>query len=305
MSDLSDSRMPRDDGAEDQNSLGHLFKGWFRSVLGGRDEMSLRATIEELLAEQGGEEGSMGAGECALLSNILKLGDSTVSDVMVPRADIRAINVETPFRDVVRRMAQEAHSRLPVYRETLDDVLGMVHIKDVLGAIAAGGDPKLEDLVREVSIVAPSMAVVDLLMQMRQKHQHLALVVDEFGGIDGLVTFEDLVEEIVGEIEDEHDEANEARILERPDGTLIADARLSVEDFEKRVGEILTEEEREDIDTLGGLVVLLAGRVPGRGETLRHSSGTEFDILDADHRRIKRLRVRNLPTENAVVRAAG
>ena len=305
MSEISDSRTPREDGAEDQHSLGHLFKGWLRTVLGGRDDNTLRETIKELIEEQDSEEGSMGAGERALLANILKLRDRSVADVMVPRADIAAVEVDTSMAALVHRMADEAHSRLPVYRETLDDVVGMVHIKDVIAAVAGHKPVELKDIVRDLTIVAPSMPVVDLLVQMRQKRQHMALVVDEFGGIDGLVTIEDLVEEIVGEIEDEHDEQTSPRLVERPDGSIIADARVSIEDFEERVGPVLTEEEREDIDTLGGLVVSLAGRVPGRGEMLKHPSGLEFEIVEADPRRIKRLRVRNAPANSSLLAATG
>jgi len=305
MSEISDSRTPREDGAEDQHSLGHLVRGWFRTVIGGHTDATLRATIQELIEEQDGDEGSMGAGERALLANILKLRDRTVDDVMVPRADIVAVDVDTPFPVLVQRMAEDAHSRMPVFRETLDDVVGMVHIKDVLAAVAQGRTVELKDIVRDLTIVAPSMPVVDLLVQMRQKRQHMALVVDEFGGIDGLVTIEDLVEEIVGEIEDEHDEEASPRLVERPDGSILADARVSIEDFEDRVGSFLTEEEREDIDTLGGLVVSLAGRVPGRGEMLTHPSGLEFEIVEADPRRIKRLRVRNAPANSSALAEAG
>ncbi|RJF81506.1 HlyC/CorC family transporter [Azospirillum cavernae] len=300
MSEISDSRTPRDDGAEDHHSLGHLFKGWLRTVMGGRGDSSLRATIEELIDDSDSAEESVGAGERALLTNILKLRGRTVADVMVPRADIVALDIETPFPALIQKIAEEGHSRLPVFRETLDDVIGVIHIKDVLTimarqALGEGADADLQSIVREVKIVAPSMRVLDLLVEMRQSRSHLALVVDEFGGIDGLVTIEDLVEEIVGEIEDEHDEAAAPRLDERPDGSLIVDARLPIEDFEERVGPVLTDEEREDIDTLGGLVVSLAGRVPARGELLTHPSGLEFEIIDADSRRLKRLRVRNAP----------
>ncbi|PWC41325.1 hemolysin family protein [Azospirillum sp. TSO22-1] len=305
MTDTSDSRMPRDDGADDQHSLGHLFRGWLRSAIRGRGDNTLRDTIEELIEDDDESESSMGAGERTLLANILKLRDRTVVDVMVPRADIVGIDVDTPLPALIQRMSDEAHSRLPVYRETLDDVVGMVHIKDVLACVASQKAMELKDIVRDVSIVAPSMPVLDLLLQMRQTRQHMALVVDEFGGIDGLVTIEDLVEEIVGEIEDEHDEAAQPRLVERPDGSLIADARISIEDFEARVGPVLTEEEREDIDTLGGLVVSLAGRVPGRGELLKHPSGLEFEIVEADPRRIKRLRVRNMPANINELAATG
>ncbi len=306
MSEISDSRTPREDGAEDQHSLGHLFKGWLRTVWGGRGDSTLRATIEDLIEDLGEEEGSVGAGERALLTNILKLRETTVADVMVPRADIVAVDIDTALPDLVQKIAEEGHSRLPVYRETLDDVVGVIHIKDVLTVVArqavgADADADLKGIVREVKIVAPSMPVLDLLVQMRQTRRHLALVVDEFGGIDGLVTIEDLVEEIVGEIEDEHDEDAAPRLVEKPDGTLIADARLPIEDFEQRVGPVLTEDEREDIDTLGGLVVSLAGRVPARGELLTHPSGLEFEIVDADSRRLKRLRVRNAPANSSAL----
>ncbi len=305
MTETSDSRTPRDDGAEDQHSLGQLFRGWLRSTIRGRGDTTLRDTIEELIEDDDESEGSMDAGERTLLANILKLRDRTVVDVMVPRADIVGLSVDTPLPAVIQLISEDAHSRLPVYRETLDDVIGMVHIKDVLSCIASQKVRELKDIVREVSIVAPSMPVLSLLLQMRQTHQHMALVVDEFGGIDGLVTIEDLVEEIVGEIEDEHDEAAEPRFVERTDGSLIADARISIEDFETRVGPVLTEEEREDIETLGGLVVSLAGRVPSRGELLKHPSGLEFEIVDADPRRIKRLRVRNVPVTESALAVTG
>lgn len=305
MTDNSDSRLPREDGAEDQHTLGHLFRGWLRTVLGGRGDSTLRDTIEELIEEQDQSADPLGAGERVLLANILKLGERTVADVMVPRADIVAIDVETPLPRLVQRMADEAHSRVPIFRDTLDDVLGMIHIKDVLALVAGQRQGGLTDIVRDVMIVAPSMPVLDLLKQMRQTRQHMALVVDEYGGIDGLVTIEDLVEEIVGEIEDEHDDLHVSRLVERPDGTLLADARVAVEEFEARVGPVLTEEEREEIDTLGGLVVSIAGRVPGRGETLIHGpSGIQFEVVDADRRRIKRLRVRNMPANEAAALAA-
>ncbi|MBB6254909.1 hemolysin family protein [Nitrospirillum iridis] len=295
MADLSDSRTPRDDGAEDHGSLTQQFRGWLRAALGGRVDPTLRDTIEELIEETSADETSVGGNERTLLTNILKLRGRTVVDIMVPRADILGIEVSISLTDLIRRFSEDAHSRMPVYRETLDDVLGMVHIKDILAVVADQRPFDLPSIVREVQIVAPSMPVLDLLLHMRQAHQHMALVVDEFGGIDGLVTIEDLVEEIVGEIEDEHDDAVQPRLIERPDGTLIADARLPLEDFEARVGPVLDEDEREEVDTLGGLVFSLAGRIPRRGETLVHPSGIEFEVMDADPRRIKRLRVRNLP----------
>ncbi|HZH27837.1 MAG TPA: hemolysin family protein [Azospirillaceae bacterium] len=297
MTDLSGPRSPRADGADDQSHQGGFpqqFKGWLRTVFGGRAESGLREALEELVDDRGSPD-AMSDEERRLLGNILKLRKRTASDIMVPRADIFAIEIDTPTDEVVRRLAEEAHSRVPVFRETLDDVVGMVHIKDIMASVVRGTSTPLKDMLREVLIVAPSMPVLALLVQMRQTRHHMALVVDEFGGIDGLVTIEDLLEEIVGEIEDEFDEENSHRVVMRPDGSLIADARLPIEDFEAKVGPVLTDEERDEIDTLGGLAFSLAGRVPARGETLTHQSGLEFEIIDADPRRVKRVRVRNLP----------
>ena len=168
----------------------------------------------------------------------------------------------------------------------------MVHIKDVIAAEVAHPPPPLRELVRDVLIVAPSMPLLDLLLEMRLSRQHMSLVVDEFGGIDGLITIEDVVEEIVGDINDEHDNDTPPTLEPVADDVWVADARVPVEDFENVVGNILEEEEREDIDTLGGLVFSLAGRVPARGELLVHPSGLEFEVVDGDPRRIKCLRIR-------------
>jgi CBS domain containing-hemolysin-like protein len=220
---------------------------------------------------------------------------------MVPRADIVAIPHDVTLPDLVAKMAKESHSRLPVYRESLDDIIGFVHIKDVLPFWGAEKPFKLEDILRRVLFVAPSMRALDLLLQMRAARIHMALVVDEYGGIDGLVTIEDVVEEIVGEIEDEHDVDEGPKLVREGEGTFVADARLPLEEFEEAFGEVLTQEEREaDLNTLGGFVVSLAGRVPGRGEIIAHPAGVEFEVLDADPRRLKRLRVRRTtakPTE--------
>jgi magnesium and cobalt transporter len=180
-------------------------------------------------------------------------------------------------------------------------VLGFVHVKDILGHLVEGrladGRPvQLATLVRKVLVVAPSMPVLDLLLQMRLSRIHMAMVVDEFGGIDGLVTIEDLIEEIVGEIEDEHDDAATPQLAQRADGSVIADARTPIEEFEERFAVRLRDADaEEDIDTLGGLVFMLAGRVPSRGEIIPHPGGVSFEVLDADPRRVKRLRVRGLP----------
>ncbi len=234
--------------------------------------------------------------ERVLIGNILKMHDRTAADVMVPRGDIVAVDGEEPFGDLVKTLVRHGHSRLPVYRETLDDVIGYVHVKDVLAPVAERRPAKVSGLLRKVLFVAPSLPILDLLVQMRQARTHIAMVVDEFGGIDGLVTIEDLIEEIVGEIEDEHDVGIAPTLSERPDGSVIADARIPIEALEQQSGARLrSAEDQEDVDTLGGLVFTLAGRVPKRGEIIPHPVGIEFEVLDADPHRIKRLRVRGLP----------
>jgi magnesium and cobalt transporter len=265
-----------------------------RDKLRSRDaEAMLRDTIEEIIEERETPLAPIGAQERTLIANVFKLRELTAYDVMVPRADIIAVDSEVSFASLMKIANREAHSRLPVYRESLDDVIGMVHVKDLLSYWGREGDFKLENVLRKVLFVAPSMRVLDLLLEMRKTRLHMALVVDEYGGVDGLVTIEDLVEEIVGEIEDEHDVDDRPRLISQPDGSFLADARLAISDFEARVGTVLTPEEREaDIDTLGGLVVAQAGYLPARGEIITHSSGYEFEVLEADPRKLKRLRVR-------------
>lgn len=302
MSDPGPARPARDGAHEDFAPLQGL-KNWLRSLRRGRNgDSSLRHAIEELIEESEGESEAalISRDESSLLFNILKLRDLTAYDIMVPRADIAAISSDITLDTLVREIIEQGHSRYPVFRETLDDVVGMVHIKDVMACMSGDRPFDLAALMRKVLFVAPSMRALDLLLQMRMSRIHMALVVDEFGGIDGLVSIEDVVEEIVGEIEDEHDVLEGPKLLARPDGTLVADARATIEEFEERVGPVLTEEEREqDIDTLGGLVFSLTGRVPSRGELVTHPSGIAFEVLDADPRRIRRLRVRNLPPVSA------
>ena len=262
-----------------------------------RNGESLRETIDEMIEEPPADgPHPLSAQERVLIGNILKVHDRTAADAMVPRVDIVALDVETSFPEVVKFMVEQGHSRVPVYRETLDNVIGFVHAKDLLGPAAERRETKLSLILRKVLFVAPSVPILDLLVQMRQARTHIAMVADEFGGVDGLVTIEDLIEEIVGEIEDEHDVADEPRLAERADGTLIADARTPIEALEERQGVRLRPSgEQEEVDTLGGLVSSLAGRVPKRGEVIAHPSGIEFEVLDADPRKIKRLRVRRSP----------
>ena len=228
-----------------------------------------------------------------------------VSDVMTPRADISALEISTPLAEVVRQFVEVEHSRMPIYRETLDDPVGVVHIKDLMRLIAPPeGDaetwpappwrePVLHRLRRDVLYVPASMRTADLLLRMRVARIHMALVIDEFGGTDGLVTLEDLIEAVVGEIDDEHDEEAEPQVVARPGGVFEADARVPLEEIETLLGETLSPEDlEEEIDTVAGLVATLAGRVPQRGEVIVHPDGWEFEVVDADPRRIRRLRIR-------------
>lgn len=296
---------------------GSFIGSLWRSIAGlfgaGSGDSQLRDTIEEIIEEiqenDKSEEGSspIGDDERVMLGNILKLRHVTAHDVMVPRADIVASDVEITLTELINTMSSVGHSRLPVYRETLDEVVGIVHIKDVIEYVQHDRPFDITNILRRVLVVAPSMRVLDLLLDMREKRVHMALVVDEYGGIDGLVTIEDLVEEIVGEIEDEHDIHGGPKLERRADGTLVADARAKIEEFEEMIGPVLDDEEREeDIDTLGGLIFTIAGRVPSRGELIEHTpSGISFEVIEADPRRIKRLRLHNLPGAAELPETAG
>jgi magnesium and cobalt transporter len=276
----------------------HGLLNWLRQLRGPRGDdapQSLRDELEELIEEHN-EEQPIDPHERALLVNILKLHDLAAADVMVPRGDIVALDVETSFAEATRQMIEQGHSRVPLYRETLDDVLGFLHIKDLLPYTVDGRTVALSAIARKVLFVAPSMPVLDLLLQMRLIRVHLAIVVDEFGGTDGLVTIEDVIEEIVGEIEDEHDEADRPKLLARADGAVLASGRALIDALQERVAAPLVPPGfEENVTTLGGLVVALAGKVPARGEVIHHPAGFDFEVLDADPRRVKRLRIKNLP----------
>jgi len=294
------SDLPRTDkiaGPGERTSDGSPLKSlgaWLRSLLAGRNgEGTVREVIEELIEDVDEGAEPIGADEGALIVNILKLHDLTAEDVMVPRADIVAAEINTSLDDLVDLMAKEMHSRLPVYDGQLDNVVGFVHIKDVLAAVRKKPRSTVKEIARDILFAAPSIRVLDLLLEMRANRTHMSIVVDEFGGVDGLVTIEDLVEEIVGEIEDEHD-TGRLSIIRRPDGSILADARTEIDELEKLIGPFASKEEREEIDTLGGIVFNLIDRVPRRHEVIAHPSGLEFEVVDADPRRVKRLCVRDL-----------
>jgi len=264
---------------------------WLRA----RNGETARDALEDLIDEPEHGEISLGPDERLLMGNILGLQGQTIADVMVPRADIVATKTSTSLTKLVKLIANKGHSRVPLYKKSLDDAFAMVHVKDILTWQGQDKDFDVTSIARAVLFVAPSMHVLELLLEMRVKRVHMAFVVDEYGGVDGLVTIEDLVEEIVGEIEDEFDSDEKPTIEKSSDGSWIAGARTPLEDMAVVLGvDHFSAEEFDDIDTLGGLVFSIAGRVPTRGELLTHPSGLEIEVLDADPRRVKRLRVRTV-----------
>ena len=294
MTDMTDSD-PRDDHPTLAQALLTRLNTLLRKR--GGDGNTLRETLEELIEENEADDQQsareFSEEERAILLNALSFGELQLWDVMVPRSDIKALDITSSLNEVVSAMRESTHTRMPVVRETLDDIAGMVHLKDLLPFWGDGKHFKLKTIMRELLYVPPSMKVLDLLMKMRDTGTHMAIVVDEYGGTDGMVTIEDLVEEIVGEIQDEHDKILPPSLTEHPDGTLEADARVDVEDLEKHLGiELLEEDRREDVDTLGGLIFTLLDRVPARGEIVPHPGGLEFEMLDADPRRVKRVLIR-------------
>ena len=261
-------------------------------------KQSVRDELSELIENSNKTNDSFDDHESALLRNILDLKDLTAESLMVPRADIVSIDLTENIDSVMSHICSANHSRLPVHNGSMDLILGMIHIKDLMPHLLEGSKPDLEKLMRPVLFVSPSIWVMDLLHEMRLKRRHLALVVDEFGGVDGLVTIEDLVEEIVGEIEDEHDEMEMPRFELIEEDSAIADARLELEDLEKLVGPLVDVEEREEIDTVAGLVFQLAGRVPVKGEVIRHPCGLEFEVLEGDPRHITLLKIDGIHSVN-------
>ncbi len=273
-----------------------------KAIINPKNDTTLRETIEEYIDDKVDDslEESISQHEKDLISNILELRDLTAADVMVPRADIVAINEEIEEKELLKLFSERQYSRLPVYKDTLDHVIGTLHVKDIMATLAQNQTINIQKLVRDVPIISPSMHILDLLMEMRTTKKHMVLVVDEFGGIDGLVTIGDVIEDIVGEIDDEYISDEHPEIITQTDGTIIADARVDLEEFEEQFGEILNEEERDENDTLGGLVFSMAGRVPARGEVLTHETGAKFEVLEADPRRVHRLCIRNIPDKNTM-----
>ncbi len=292
--DISSDKSPCEEKQPPRGIFARLKRMVFRPQ---NDADSLREVLEEYIEEldEGQDAPAIEKHEQALISNVLKLRDTTVIDVMIPRADIAGIEVNATKESLMALLAEKQFSRIPVYRESLDDLLGTIHIKDILSVVAANRALDIEAMIRPVPIVAPSLPALDLLQKMQSDKKHMVMVVDEYGGIDGLVTIGDLIEAIVGEFEDEFDTDVDPQMTEQSDHSIIADARVEIEEFEEKYGHILSDEEREEVDTLGGLVFFTASRIPARGEVIKHDSGMVFEILGADQRRINLLRIRNVP----------
>ncbi|MFN3943730.1 MAG: hemolysin family protein [Allosphingosinicella sp.] len=294
--------MPDDSSSGAQN--GRTFWRGLRALLfGDNGDATLRDQIEEAIESHEGEVpavGDLSHVERQMLKNLLHFGERDAGDLAVPRGDIIAVPSDIGFRALVETFAEAGHTRLPVYEESLDRVVGMVHMKDVFTLQVTGAEPPedIAQLMRTPLYVPESMGVLDLLAQMRAKRVHLAIVVDEFGGTEGLVTIEDVVEEIVGEIEDEHDEEMPGLLIRLEDGVWDADARAELDDVAEQIDARLAVVE-EDVDTLGGLAFVLAGHVPQLGEVVEHPSGWKLEVTESDARRVTRLRL-HAPEEIAL-----
>lgn len=237
--------------------------------------------------------------ELYILNNIVNIKDQKAIDILTPRVDIIAIDQDIDLDELTNLFIKHGFSRLPVYGESLDDILGFLHVKDLIQIFKKGNGFNIDKILRPVLFVSPYIRILDLLFEMIAKRSHMAMVVDEFGGIDGLITIEDIIEEIVGDIHDEHDKFSQKQITLIKDGYLEADARLALKELEQSIGDFLQDEEKEEVETLGGLIYYLAGRVPTKSEIIIHPSGVEFEILAGDPIKVTKIGVRYnlLPTK--------
>jgi CBS domain containing-hemolysin-like protein len=273
--------------------LGKL-RCWVKNAV-GKNDSSLKETIEEIIDEHNGQEDdTLEPEERVMLHNVLSFGDTKVSDIMVPRTDIAAVPVDIDLAQLKAHILEQQHTRTPVYDETMDNVLGFIHVKDLLPMLSGEKKFDLRAAMRDILFVPPSMRTLDLLVKMRHAGSHMAIVVDEYGGTDGLVTMENLFEEIVGDIQDEHDEDEEQenQIIRVSPNIYEVKARMRIDELEMELGlNLVTEEKENEFDTLGGLIFFQLGRVPVKGEVVHHISGLRFDIIEADPRRIKKVRI--------------
>jgi magnesium and cobalt transporter len=266
------------------------FPSFFKKKQLGDIDTNFDKELEQFVAKRISADdlnGNSLSHENELLKNLAGLRGITASDVMVPRVNIISVAMSDNFKDIVKQLIKTNHSRVPVRNESLDDIVGILHIKDVLANLFLKEKPNIKSLLKKPFFVSPSISLLDLLYEMRVKRRHLALVVDEYGGIDGLVTIEDLVEELVGEIEDEHESSSEIRLDKLEDGSIIVEARIVIDLFEDLINSIRKEDLNDEIETLGGFIISIAGRVPVKGEVIRYSpSGLKFEILESDPRKI-------------------
>ena len=263
---------------------------FFKKINSNNLDKNLDQELEQFVAKRIYADDSTGktlSHENELLKNLAGLRGITASDVMVPRVDIVSVAMSDDFNEIVKQLIKTNHSRVPVRNESLDDIVGILHIKDVLANLFLKEKQNIKSLLKKPIFVSPSISLLDLLYEMRIKRRHLALIVDEYGGIDGLVTIEDLVEELVGEIEDEHDLSSECRLEKMEDGSIVVEARIIIDLVEGFIQSIRKEDLNEEIETLGGFIVSIAGRVPVKGEVIKYSpSGLKFEILEADPRKV-------------------
>ena len=262
------------------------------------EKKQLDEELEQFVAKRINDDDSNGktlSHENELLKNLAGLRGINASDVMIPRVDIVSVAMSDDFNEIVKQLIKTNHSRVPVRNESLDDIVGILHIKDVLANLFLQDKKNIKSLLRKPIFVSPSISLLDLLYEMRVKRRHLALVVDEYGGIDGLVTIEDLVEELVGDIEDEHDLSTECRLEKMQDGSIVLEARITMDLIEDLLSSIRKEDLNEEIETLGGFIINIAGRVPVKGEVIKYSpSGLKFEILEADPRKVILVKLRGL-----------
>ena len=271
---------------------------FFKKINSNNLDKNLDQELEQFVAKRINADDSTGKAlshENELLKNLAGLRGITASDVMVPRVDIVSVAMSDDFNEIVKQLIKTNHSRVPVRNESLDDIVGILHIKDVLANLFLKEKQNIKSLLKKPIFVSPSISLLDLLYEMRIKRRHLALIVDEYGGIDGLVTIEDLVEELVGEIEDEHDLSSECRLEKMEDGSIVVEARIIIDMVEGFIQSIRKEDLNEEIETLGGFIVSIAGRVPVKGEVIKYSpSGLKFEILEADPRKVILVKVTGL-----------
>jgi magnesium and cobalt transporter len=267
------------------------FRGRLNRLFSFKNSNNIEREVAELIEEHDPEGLQISEEERSILNNVLSIGESKVHNVMIPRTDIVAVECSLGLEEIKQTLINKEHTRMPVYRDSLDNVIGFMHIKDLIPFLGSGDKFSIKNVTRKILYVPPSMKVVDLLVRMRSERVHMALVLDEYGGTDGLVTMEDLMEEIVGEIEDEHDEIVQTNEIKKiSEGVYEVNARVSVQDLDERLNSTFKkEDENEDYDTVGGLVFFMLGHVPEKGEEIEHPSGYLFKVIEADDRRVKKI----------------